>query len=382
MTEDHKPEANLLVIDDEASLREGCRRALAPVGYSVDTAADLITGQELLQSKTYDLILLDVMLPDGNGLDLIEPILDKDPNAICVVMTGYGSIQMAVEAVRRGAYDFLAKPFTSEELLIAVGQGLERRRLKATEARAKELAQAKAELEQLDKVKSQLMLKVAHELRAPVAAVRSYINLILSGYVTADELTPTLSRVQDRLKEMLDLISDLLELAQLRQPREQAIGEVKPQPMAEILREVSELFQEQVSEKNLDFQIEILDQPVILAQRDHLKQIWTNLISNAVKYTPEGGRIAITLEAEEGKVTGTVTDSGMGITEADMPHLFQDFFRTDQAKASGEMGTGLGLAIVKQIVDSYGGEIQVSSKLGQGSRFTFVLPQEPTPMEG
>ncbi|MGD9047503.1 MAG: hybrid sensor histidine kinase/response regulator [Anaerolineae bacterium] len=381
MTENHEVKAKILVIDDEIGLREGCRRALTPAGYAVDTAADLATGQDLAQSRTYDLFLLDVMLPDGSGLDLLEPILDRDPNAICVVMTGFGSVQMAVKALRRGAYDFLSKPFTSDELLMAVGQGLERRRLKAIESEAVELARAKAELEQLDEVKSQLMLKVAHELRAPVAAVQSYINLILSGYVTVDELNPTLSRVQDRLQEMLDLISDLLELAQLRQIRRQAIAELNPQPMAEILQEVGELFQEQAREKRLILQVEIPDHPVIRADRGHLKQIWTNLISNAIKYTPEGGRVLVSLEADDSNLIGTVTDSGIGIAEEDMPHLFQDFFRTDQAKESGEIGTGLGLAIVKQIVDSYGGEIEVTSRLGQGAHFRFVLPLEPTPVE-
>jgi signal transduction histidine kinase len=379
VTENDVAKVHILVIDDEMGLREGCRRALTPAGYAVDTAVDLATGQDLAQSGTYDLFLLDVMLPDGSGLDLIEPILDRDPNAICIVMTGFGSIRMAVEAVRRGAYDFLSKPFASDELLMAVGQGLERRRLKAIEAEAEELAQAKAELERLDEVKSQLMLKVSHELRAPIAAVQSYIKLILSGYVRADELNPTLSRVQDRLQEMLDLISDLLELAQLKRIRKQAIA-VNPQPMAEILQEVSELLQKQAREKKLDFRVEILDQPVILADRDHMRQIWTNLISNAIKYTPEGGRVVVSLAADESKLTGTVADSGIGIAEEDMPQLFQDFFRTDQAKASGEIGTGLGLVIVKQVVDSYGGEIEVTSRLGQGTHFTFVLPLEPTPV--
>jgi signal transduction histidine kinase len=221
------------------------------------------------------------------------------------------------------------------------------------------------------------MLNVAHELRAPVAAVQSYINLILTGYVTADELNPTLSRVQDRLQEMLDLISDLLELARLKQAPEQVMAEASHQHMAEILEEVCALFQEQAQAKEQSLQVEILAEPTILADRDHLKQVWTNLISNAIKYTPKGGQIEVSLEADEGKMVGTVSDSGIGIAEEDVAKLFQDFFRTDQAKASGEIGTGLGLSIVKQIVESYGGEITVTSNLGVGTRFTFVLPLEP-----
>ena len=126
--------------------------------------------------------------------------------------------------------------------------------------------------------------------------------------------------------------------------------------------------------------MEILDNPFMIADRNHLEQIWTNLISNAIKYTPEGGRIEVMLQSEQESIIGTVTDSGIGIADEDRPRLFQDFFRTDQAKESGEIGTGLGLSIVKQIVESYGGEIR-SPQTGPGSRFTFILPKEPEPQE-
>jgi two-component system sensor histidine kinase/response regulator len=372
-------QSNILVVDDEAGMREGCRRALTPAGYAVEAAADLATARDLIRTKTYDTYLLDVMLPDGSGLDLLATILHKDPNAVCIIITGFGSIEMAVEAVRRGAYNFLSKPFTSDELLVAVQQGLERRRLKAVEQEAEELAQSKRELEQLDEVKSQLMLKVAHELRAPVAAVQSYINLIIAGYVSQKEMKPTLKRVQERLQEMLDLIADLLELARLKQAKDRVVAEASPQDVAQILKEVCDLFREQAQEKRQSFQLDIMDHPIVTANQQHLKQIWTNLISNAIKYTPEGGRVAVTLQANNDNVVGVVEDSGMGISQEDQSRLFQEFFRTDEAKASGAIGTGLGLSIVKQIVDSYGGEIKVTSRPGQGSRFTFVLPTKPAP---
>jgi two-component system sensor histidine kinase/response regulator len=321
------------------------------------------------------------MLPDGSGLDLLDPILEKDPEAICIIITGFGSIEMAVQAVRRGAYDFLSKPFTSDELLMSVSQGLERRQLRAFEVQAEELARAKEELEKLDEVKSQLMLKVAHELRAPTAAVQSYVNLILAGYISDQEMKSTLSRIRERLQEMLDLISDLLELARLKQAKDQVVAKATPQQMAPILKEVCDLLREQAHEKRQSFQVEILAQPIITADRDHLQRIWMNLISNAIKYTPEGGRISVRLEADKDNLIGTVEDSGIGIAEKDLPNLFQDFFRTEQAKASGEIGTGLGLSIVKQIVESYRGTIRVTSRLGQGSRFTFILPLQTPPAE-
>lgn len=376
---EEKQKQRIFVVDDEAGMREGCRRALTSAGYAVQAAADLTSARDLLRTESFDTYLLDVMLPDGSGLDLLAEILQRDPHAVCIIITGFGSIEMAVEAVREGAYNFLSKPFTSDELLMAVEQGLEHRRLKEIEQEAKDLIHAQKEMERLDEVKSQLMLKVAHELRAPVAAVQSYINLITAGYVAQNEMKPTLKRVQERLQEMLDLIADLLELARLKQARDHVIAEASPQDVAQILKEVVDLLRELAQEKRQSFQLDIISHPVMTANRDHLKQIWTNLISNAIKYTPEGGRVAVTLQGNDEKVIGVVEDTGIGIAEKDLPRLFQDFFRTDEAKASGAIGTGLGLSIVKQIVDSYGGEIKVTSKPGQGSRFTFVLPTKPPP---
>ena len=378
MNEEQGTTPTILIVDDETGMREGCRRALVPAGYRVDTTASTSSAMDLVQDDGYDLYLLDVMLPDGSGLDLIEPILDRDPDAICIIITGYGSIEMAVEAVRRGAYSFLSKPFTSEQLLVAVAQGLERRRLKAVEQEAEELARTKEELERLDEVKSRLMLKVAHELRAPVAAVQSYINLILAGYVPQDEMQPTLGRVQIRLQELLDLIADLLELARLKEPGKMSRVEVKPQDMAAILREVCELLGEQAQEKGQNLQVEIEDTATMMANRDHLRQICTNLVSNAIKYTPEGGSVTVTLKLGDDCLIAEIADTGIGIAEGDMPHIFDEFYRTEQAKATGEIGTGLGLAIVKQLIDGYGGEIRVDSKPGQGSCFTFVLPLQPS----
>ncbi len=321
------------------------------------------------------------MLPDGSGLDLLAEIIERDPTAICIISTGFGSIELAVEAVRQGAFDFLSKPFTSDELVLSVRQGLEWGRLKAIEAEAQQLARTKAELERLSEARRQLMLGVAHELRAPIAAVQSYINLILAGYVTADELRPTLFRVQERLDEVLDLTSDLLDLARLKQAKVQLPKVSELQDVAAVLRKVCDLFQQQVRDKKQELKVEILDNPFVVAEQYHLEQIWTNLISNAIKYTPTGGRITVTLQSENDSIIGTVADSGIGIADADRPRLFEDFFRTDEAKESGEIGTGLGLAIVKQAVEAYGGEINVTSRLGHGSRFTFILPKEPSPQE-
>jgi signal transduction histidine kinase len=221
------------------------------------------------------------------------------------------------------------------------------------------------------------MLTVAHELRAPVASIQSYLNLILADYVSEEEMEGTLARIQVRLQELLDLIADLLNLARLKEAKDLPAIDSSPQPAADILQEICDLMREQAQEKKQTFRVQIGDRPEIVIKRDHLRQVWTNLISNAIKYTPQGGRITVSLHTGNGKLIGTVEDSGIGIAAEDLAHLFEEFFRTDQAKATGEIGTGLGLSIIKQIMDSYHGEIQVHSALGEGTRFTFSLPLVP-----
>lgn len=367
----------VLVVDDEEGMRQGCLRALQPAGYAVDLAESVTAARRKLPTAAYDLYLIDVMLPDGSGLDLIGPILKKDPWAICIIITGFGSVEMAVQAVRLGAYDFLSKPFTSDRLLITVAQGLERRRLKRVEADAQRLIQERAEMERLDQIKSQLMLKVAHELRAPTAAVQSYINLILGGHIDEDELDPILRRVQQRLQEMLDLTADLLELSRLKQTKDKITQQASPQPMANILREVCDLLRPQADAKHQSMRVKIADEPIVVGRPEHFQAIWMNLLSNAIKYTPENGRISVALRTRGDRVIGSVEDTGIGMTPDDLKHLFQEFFRTDAAKATGEIGTGLGLSIVKQIIDSYGGEISAKSQSNQGTCFVFSLPLEP-----
>jgi signal transduction histidine kinase len=354
---------------------------LQPSGFLVDTTSGAASAREKLISQAFDVHIIDLMLPDGSGMDLMLSILERDPWAVCIIITGFGSIEMAMQAMKQGAYDFLAKPFTSDELLVSVQQALERKRLRAIEAQTEQMEREKEELERLDMVKSQLMLRLAHEVRAPIAAVQSYINLILAGYVGDDEMKPTLSRVQERLQETLDLVADLLELSQVQHVGDQRTTERCPQDVAEILLEVSGLLGEQARQKRQNLKVEIQDRPLIVAERGHIRAIWMNLLSNAIKYTPEGGHISVLLRVDNDTIIGAVKDSGIGVAEADLPNLFQEFFRTDEARAGSEMGTGLGLPIVKQILDVYRGQIEVTSETGQGSLFRFTLPLEPHPEE-
>lgn len=374
-----KAEGNILVIDDELGIREGCRRALTPQGFSVETAGNLEEGLQKIQETSFDLVLLDVMLPDGRGTDLLVPIHEKDPETVAIIVTGYATVELAVEAIKKGAYDFVPKPFDTDILLLTVHQGIERRRLAletkrlvAVEKKAEELALLNEEMERLDQYKTQFTTMVAHELRAPIAALQSFLLSILKGYVPPEQQEEILERAVARAQELLDLVNDLLNLAAAREEITPAMS--KDLSLAEVLEKLLPPFQSLAVDEGLKLEVNIRQRPSLEAVPEQMEQLWTNLISNALKYTPEGGEVVITLEEDKSWAIGTVEDSGIGISPEHQAQVFEEFFRTPQAKDHNHLGTGLGLSLAKRIVEGHGGSIKLESDLGKGTRFRFRLP--------
>jgi two-component system phosphate regulon sensor histidine kinase PhoR len=167
----------ILVIDDEEGIRKGCARVLQPAGYEIASVSSFHEGLQKILSEQFDIILLDVMMADGRGIDLLEPIWDRDPETVAVLITGYATVELAVDAIKRGAYDFISKPFTAQLLLMTVERGLEKRRLhieaqrlQVMEKEMAELQLARQQAERLSEFKSSFATMVAHELRAPVGA--------------------------------------------------------------------------------------------------------------------------------------------------------------------------------------------------------------------
>lgn len=379
MTDETEINSRILVVDDELGLREGCRRVLERYGYQVRAAATGREGLALVQAARFGVVLLDVMMPDISGIELLQHIRTHDPDAICIIITGYATVELAVQAMKQGAYDFIAKPFSDDYLVLAVQKGLERRllqqqarRTQEAEAEARRLSQEKQMLEELDRVKSGFMRKVAHELRAPVAAISSLLTVVLQGYATPARTQEMQQRAADRANELLSLIEDLLNLARLKDVR--FVSNREPVAAEQALREVLELHVPEAEAKGLRVRVQTQRCEPVQADRVHIKQLWTNLVSNAIKYTAKGGQVSVRLFQEGQAVVGQVQDTGIGIAQEDLPRLFEEFYRTEQAKSFARHGTGLGLAIARQIVEQYGGTIAVESALGKGSTFTFRLP--------
>ena len=372
-------QGRILVIDDDPGIRAAARRVLVHEGHTVETATTGQEGLRMVRKEPFDLVLLDVVMPDMRGIDLLGPIHEQAPDTVCIIITGYATVELAVQAIKAGAYDFLAKPFTSDVLLMTVQQGLERRRLaleasrvRAMEQEAAELARAKEELERLDRFKTQFTLTVAHELRAPLTALQSFLIALEDGYIPPERQEEILHRASERAQELLDLVNDLLKLAAVK--NEEEMGRREVLSLAEALEKVFPLLEAQADQKGVDCTLEVRDQPLVRAHPDQMVQLWTNLISNGIRYTPHGGRVKVLLAEQDGWAVGTVEDTGIGISPEDQDRVFEEFYRTPQAKKVEPLGTGLGLALVKRIVEGHGGDITIESELGRGSRFTFRLP--------
>lgn len=240
------------------------------------------------------------------------------------------------------------------------------------EAHALELTELNLRLEQAEAARTQFTLLVTHELRAPVAAIQSYLKLILEGYVPLEQQRAILERAEARALEQLALIADLLELGRVRERARSRVELVKTE---EVLNTVLDAFRGQAQDAQVSLEATVApDLPALTANPGQVKSLWTNLISNAIKYTPAGGHVRISLQATDGHLLAEVADTGIGIPLEAQPHIFGEFYRADNAKSLTRLGTGLGLAICKQIVEQAGGEISFQSTPGQGTTFTFRLP--------
>jgi two-component system sensor histidine kinase/response regulator len=374
----------VLVIDDETGIRQGCCRVLQPQGFIVETASSFQDGLEKIRSGSYDLILLDLMLPDGQGVDLLDPIRERDPATVSIILTGYATVELAVETMKRGAFNFIPKPFTADTLLTITDQALEKRRLLLENRRLQdieretvELTRARDEAERLNEFKSSFLLLVTHELRSPVNGAQSLVRTLLHGL--AGELnqqqSELLTRVETRLDFLLILINDLLTLAASK-----SVAADKPLeavPLQPLIQRVIESYTLEAKNKQVNLKSSVPGKAIVVqAIEKDLESVLRNLIDNAIKYTPQGGSIQVEVHKENNWVAIQVTDSGIGIPEEDLPHIGEEFFRAKNAHREGFVGTGLGMSIVKQLVARFGGEVQVTSKLGKGTTFTALLKME------
>ena len=239
-----------------------------------------------------------------------------------------------------------------------------------------ELAITNQKLAKKDRIKSEYVLKVSHDIQSHLSAIQSCLDVVLQGLTgpVAGKSREMIERAEKRSRFVIRFVKDLLDLSKMRAMDKLSREDL---PLKEQVFLITEQFRESVENKRLRIRAEISDLTVVHMNRNTLMELFINLIGNAVRYTPDNGRIDIREEQseQEGFIQISVEDNGIGIPEEALPHLFEDFYRAKNAREHDKNGTGLGLAIVKQIVEAHGGAIRVESRQGKGSRFILTLPE-------
>ena len=360
-------DAIVLVIDDEEAMRDSCQQVLSREGYRVETAADGEGGLRKMRQLSPDIVLVDLKMPRIDGLEMLKEITELDPTAVAVVITGYATVESAVEAMKCGAYDFLPKPFTPEELRIVTQRGLERRRL---------TVEMEALRKENERMRENFLTVVTHELRAPLVAVEQYLEVMLNemaGSITSKQ-REILEHSRKRLEWLLTLVNEWLSMSQIQ--RGKVVERLETVEMRELLEQSVDLVRPQAEEMNIDIKIEVPETlPAIEGDKDALSHVFMNLVSNAVKYNHEEGTIRIRAIDKVDSVAVEVADTGVGIPEGRLPFIFDEFFRVITDEGRRVAGTGLGLTIVKRIVEAHCGSVKVDSTVGEGTTFTVLLPK-------
>jgi signal transduction histidine kinase len=284
---------------------------------------------------------------------------------VVIVITGYATVSSAVEAMKKGAFDFLPKPFTPEELRLIARRGLEHSRL---------VQQTVALRQEKEMLRENFAAIVSHELKSPLGALQQNLYALVGELEDklSEEQQQRFTRLQTRLDDLLKLIHSWLRVFTVDINRLK--DTFKPVGVAQVVAKAVETVQTHATRKALEIETAVGDGlPPINGDEGSLTEVLVNLMGNAVKYSFPNHKIRVRAEAQNSEVLVSVTDTGVGIAKEDLPHLFQDFSR-GQAQPEGVSGCGLGLAISRRIVEVHGGSITVESEPGKGSTFMIHLP--------
>lgn len=366
---------HVLAVDDEAGMRLAIERTLrgftvrSAAGdeqyeFEVRTAATGEEGVELLAAQPPDLLLLDLKLPGISGLDVLGVVAEKHPQVLTVMITAYASLETAISATKKGAFDFLPKPYTPEELRATI-----RRVVRHIELQR----QARKLEEEKRQVRFQFISVLGHELKAPLAAMEGFLRMLKDGSAGIDPVVreQVLDRCLARAEGMRKLILDLLDMTRIESGKK--TRELVPLDLREVTRAALENVAPAAAARGIALRFPG-DGPLrVVADRGEIDIILNNLLTNAVKYNRDNGEVEVGLAREDGLVTLSVRDTGIGLTAEEAGRLFQDFTRIKNDKTRNIPGSGLGLSIVQKLARLYGGEATVTSVPDVGSTFTVTL---------
>ena len=363
--------ARLLIVDDEELLLKALCDTLRDQGYETTGFASGRAALTALQSAKFDLLLADLMMPEMDGIALLQAALETDPELVGIIMTGEGTIATAVDAMKTGALDYILKPFKLSVIVPVLSRGLAMRGLRLENAElGQRLREHAAELEAANRDLEAFSFSVSHDLRAPLRAMDGFCGIIEEelGEKLGESGRRMFKVVRDSTHRMGRLIDDLLAFARLgRQPLSK-----QPVSISTLVREVvNDLRKEQIQRR---IEVRVEDLPQCLGDPALLKQVFINLLSNAFKFTRNKEEAVVEVGCDQigGEKTYFIRDNGVGFDMRRAEKLFEAFHRLHGGREFE--GTGVGLSIVHRVIRRHGGRIWAEAEVDRGATFYFTLP--------
>jgi signal transduction histidine kinase len=359
-------------VDDSEDDVEMLQRFLGGEDTVIRGLTDSTQAERVFDEFEPDLVLLDLHMPQPDGLEILRRIRDARSRLgflPVLVLTGDMGRVARNNALDLGADDFLIKPLDRQEVVLRVRNLLSTRRLHVELARAY-------------RHKSEFLASMSHELRTQLSSVIGFSELLISdttGRFDGSRRLQFLTQINSSGRYLLDLTSDILDLAKIESG--QSVLRIENVQIADVVNGVTSAMEPLAAKKTIRIVTDLTAHGQVPADAGKLKQMLLNLVSNAVKFTPEGGCVTIAAQRLVAAVEISVSDTGIGIAESDREHLFEEFRQVDSDVARQHHGTGLGLALTKRFVELHGGHIRLTSEVGKGSVFTLSLPLAPSAAE-
>jgi two-component system, NtrC family, sensor histidine kinase HydH len=351
----------ILLVDDNAALVDNLAEILEDANYTTRRAGSLAAARSEA-AQGFDVALVDLRLPDGNGTELAQALKSAAPDAQVILLTGHASTESAAAAVRAGAFAYLVKPTPPGDLLLTVEQAMQKVRL-VEEGR--ELSRRAQRAEKLAAVGT-LAAGLSHEIKNPLNAAALQLTVLERRLkrlpdLPADLFEP-LALVQSEIRRLASFLDEFLQFARPRELQRTAVD------IARLVRDVVHFLQPQAAASHLALEVETIELPPVTADEPKLRQSLVNLVLNGIQATPPGGAVRIVTGVEDNDVCIFIDDSGPGVPAGVRDRIFEPFFTTKDA------GTGLGLPLVHSIVQQHGGSIVLESSSTGGARFHIRLP--------
>ncbi|MFC2041103.1 ATP-binding protein [Chloroflexota bacterium] len=376
----------ILVVDDEEVIRRLLYQKLSGEGYQCQQAGNAEQALEKLRNDVFSLVILDIKMPGKTGLELLPEIKAGYPDTVIIMATATTDIGTATQCMKQGAYDYITKPFDLDDVILNVDRALEKRKLELQineyqqhlKERNAELEIAIRAAEAANQVKSDFLASMSHELRTPLNAIIGFSQVLQKQYFGKlnEKQSQYVRDVLESGEHLLSLINDILDLSKIEAGKmELELSQVK---IKDLLENSLVMIKEKVLVHGISLNFHTsgdLEGLEIMADERRLKQVMFNLLSNAAKFTPDGGAISVEGKKQGKELNISVSDTGIGIASEEQERIFEEFYQVSGSVKDKTPGTGLGLPLTKSIVEMHSGRIWVESAgQGKGSQFSFTLP--------